>query len=404
MPAGLFPPIRPRQGLDHRGYSPTMRAILVAMAIAARSFAEAAKLAGIAAELKISPRHLQTLCQEQGGIGVDEQTERTTAYKDRPLMTPTTAANPPIELAAVMIDGGRIQVRQPDHGPGVHEPAWRETKTAVLLRMKRQVSDVDPQPNLPTCFAGPLGSAVELPPASESATPAEKPDWRPVPVVRSGLATLNDSETFGWMAAAAADRRGFFTATAKAFVSDGLPYNWSIQRRHFADFEPILDFVHAAEHVHAAAKATGQGVELGRHWAESCWEGRVGDVLGEIADHQSRIDPPTNPKDDPDHPWCVLDRERGYLENNQSRHGLPALPPGRITHHQQPGGIVGQAAQPAPPKGARNSGTTTPTPRPCSTSARLGSTTTRNSSTRFATGQVIPTRRPGRDTQAPIAA
>ncbi len=157
---GSFSPNRPRQGLDHRGYSPTMRAILVAMAIAARSFAEAAKLAGIAAELKISPRHLQTLCQEQGGIGIDEQTERTTAYKDRPLMTPTTAANPPIELAAVMIDGGRIPVRQPDHGPGVHEPAWRETKTAVLLRMKRQVSDVDPQPNLPTCFAGPLGSAV----------------------------------------------------------------------------------------------------------------------------------------------------------------------------------------------------------------------------------------------------
>ena len=279
---GSFSPNRPRQGLDHRRYSPTVRAILIAMAIAARSFAEAAKLAGIAAELKISPRHLQTLCQEQGGIGVDEQTEQTTAYKDRPLMTPPTAANPPIELAAVMIDGGRIQVRQPDQGPGVHEPAWRETKTAVLLRMKRQVSDVDPQPELPACFAAPLGSAVELPSASESAIPAEKPDWRPVPVVRSGLATLNDSETFGWMAAAAADQRGFFTATAKAFVSDGLPYNWSIQRRHFADFEPILDFVHASEHVHDAAKATGQGVELGRHWADLCWKGRV-DVLGEIA-------------------------------------------------------------------------------------------------------------------------
>ena len=52
---GSFSPNRPRQGLDHRGYSPTMRAILVAMAIAARSFAEAAKLAGIAAELKIYP-------------------------------------------------------------------------------------------------------------------------------------------------------------------------------------------------------------------------------------------------------------------------------------------------------------------------------------------------------------
>jgi hypothetical protein len=309
--------------LDHRGYSPAVRAILITMAVAARSFTEAAKLAGIAAELKISPRHLQTLCQEQGSIGVDEQTERTAAYKDRPSMTPPTAANPPIELATVMIDGGRIQVRQPGHGPGVHEPAWRETKTAILLRMKRQTSDVDPQPTLPTCFAAPLGSAIERPSVNEPATPSQRPDWRPVPVVRSGLATLEDSETFGWMAAAAADRRGFFTAAAKAFVSDGLPYNWSIQRRHFADFEPILDFVHAAEHVHAAAKITGQGVELGRHWAELCWQGRVGDVVAEIADHQSRIDLPTNPKDEPDHPWCVLERERGYLENNQPRMDYP---------------------------------------------------------------------------------
>jgi hypothetical protein len=190
--------------------------------------------------------------------------------------------------------------------------------------MKRQVWDEDPQPELPTCFASPLESAGELlPSAREPATPAEQPDWRPVPVVRSGLATLNDSETFGWVAAAAADQRGFFTATAKAFVSDGLPYNWSIQRCHFSDFEPILDFVHAAEHVHAAAKAAGQGVELGRRWAELGWQGRVGDVLSEIAAHQSQIDPPTNPKDEPDHPRCVLERERGYLENNRSRMDYP---------------------------------------------------------------------------------
>jgi hypothetical protein len=320
---GPFSPNRPRQGLDHRRYSPAVRAILIATAIAARSFAEAAKLVGLSAELKISPRHLQTLCQEQGGIGVDEQTARTTAYRGRPLMAPHAAANPPIELAAVMVDGGRIQVREPDQGPGVHEPAWRETKTAVLLRMRRHESAVDPQPELPPCFAAPLGSAAEPPPTTEPAVPAEKSDWKPVPVVRSGLATLNDSETFGWMAAAAAEERGFFTAAAKAFVSDGLPYNWSIQRRHFADFEPILDFVHASEHVHDAAKATGQGVELGRRWAELCWQGRVGDVLGEIADHQSRIDPPRTPKDEPDHPWCVLDRELGYLENNRSRMDYP---------------------------------------------------------------------------------
>jgi hypothetical protein len=305
--------------LDHRSYSPAVRAILVATAIAARSFAEAVKLVGIAAELTISSRHLQTLCQEQGGIGVEEQTARTTAYKERPATRPPTAANPPIELAAVMIDGGRVQVRQAERGPGVHEPAWRETKTAVLLRMNRHVSAVDPQPELPSCFAQPLGSTFEPPPATEPTISAAESDWRPVPVVRSGLATLSDSATFGWMAAAAAEERGFFTATAQAFVSDGLPYNWSIQRRHFADFEPILDFVHASEHVHDAAQASGQGVELGRRWAELCWRGRVGDVLGEIADHQSRIEPPANPQDEPDHPWCVLERQRGYLEKNRSR-------------------------------------------------------------------------------------
>jgi hypothetical protein len=308
--------------LDHRGYSPAVRAIAVATAVAARSFAEAAKLLSIIIALKISPRHLQTLCQEQGSIGVDEQTARTTAYKERPLMTPSAAANPPIQLAAVMIDGGRVQVRQPEQGPGVHEPAWRETKTAILLRMKRQVSGIDPQPELPRCFAQPLGSPAE-PATIESATPAEARDWKPVPLVRSGLATLSDSETFGWMAAAAAEERGFFSATAQAFVSDGLPYNWSIHRRHFADFVPILDFVHASEHVHEAAKATGQGVELGRRWAELCWQGRIGDVIGEIADHQSRVAPPPNPKEEPDHPWCVLDRQRGYLMNNQPRMDYP---------------------------------------------------------------------------------
>jgi hypothetical protein len=309
--------------LDHRHYSPAVRAILIETAIAARSFAEAVKLVAIAAELKISARHLQTLRQEQGGIGVEDQAERTAASQGRPVMTPPTAAKPPIELAAVMIDGGRVQVRQPEQGPGVHEPAWRETKTAVPPRMKRHVSDVDPQPELPSGFARPPGSTVEPSPATEPTTPAEIPGWKPVPVVRSGLATLNDSETFGWMAAAAAEQRGLFAAAARAFVSDGLPYNWSIQRRHFADFEPILDFVHASEHAHDAAKAASQGVEPGRRWAELCWRGRVGDVLGEIADHQSRIDPPPNPRDEPDHPWCVLDRERGYLENQRSRMDYP---------------------------------------------------------------------------------
>ena len=52
-----------------------------------------------------------------------------------------------------------------------------------------------------------------------------------------------------------ADARGFYHAAKKAFVSDGLPYNWVIQQRHFGDFTPILDFVHAVEHLYEAARS-----------------------------------------------------------------------------------------------------------------------------------------------------
>lgn len=298
-------------------------AIAVATAVAAGSFDEAAKLLAITAELTISPRHLQTLSQEIGGHWADQRRQDTAAYRDRPAMAPPAAAQPPIALAAVMIDGGRLQTREPGSGPGVHEPAWRETKTAVLLRMAPHPSATDPHPDLPACFAVPPGTVGEPPPPAEPANEAEAPRWKPVPLVRSGLATLQDSEAFGWTAAAAAEGRGFFTAAAKAFVSDGLPYNWSIRRRHFVDFEPILDFVHAAGHVHDAAKAAGGDTELGRHWAELCWRGRVDEVLAEIDEHRDRIGRPPVPDDEPDHPWCALGRQRGYLGNNRERMDYP---------------------------------------------------------------------------------
>lgn len=291
-------------------------------ATATHSFEEAAKLLGIAAELTISPRHLQTLCQDVGGELVAEQRQRTMAYQERPLTTPAKEASPPVPLATVMIDGGRMQTRQPDHGPGVHEPAWRENKTAILLRMSHTPSAVDPRPELPVCFAHPLGTSPPAPAPLDRAVAQEQAE-RPQSLVRTGLASLSDSEAFGWMTAAAAEDRGFFSATARAFLSDGLPYNWSIHRRHFASFEPILDFVHAAEHVHDAAKALGEGAELGGHWAELCWQGRVAEVIRDLEERQKELPIPLQPEGDPEHPWCVLRRERGYLENNQARMDYP---------------------------------------------------------------------------------
>jgi hypothetical protein len=288
----------------------------ISTGVATRSFEEAAKLLRITTTLEISPRHLQTLCHEVGGELVDEQRARTEAFRKRPLMTPATVASPPVPLAVVMVDGGRMQTRKPGHGPGVHAPAWRESKTAILLRMTHAAHATDPQPELPRCFAHPLGTAPEIAPPAPDAKPITKPEV----LFRTGLATLRNSEAFAWMTTAAAEDRGFFSAAAKAFVSDGQAYNWTTQRRHFESFEPILDFVHASEHVHEAARAAS---EPGEHWVELCWQGRVADVLWEISEHLSRLTPPSVPEQEPDHPWCVLNRAHGYLTNNQERMDYP---------------------------------------------------------------------------------
>jgi hypothetical protein len=288
----------------------------ISTGVATRSFEEAAKLLAITTTLEISPRHLQTLCREVGDELVDEQRERTEAFQNRPLNTPSTVANSPIPLGVVMVDGGRMQTRKPGRGPGVHEPAWRENKTAILLRMTHTPSATDPQPNLPDCFVHPLGTTRETP----STALDEKTVAKPEILFRTGLATLKNSDHFAWMTAAAAEHRGFFSAASKAFVSDGQAYNWTIQRRHFASFEPILDFVHASEHVHNAARAVG---EAGEHWVALCWRGQVAEVLREMAEHLSRLSPPCDPDKEPEHPWCIMSREQGYLTNNQERMDYP---------------------------------------------------------------------------------
>jgi hypothetical protein len=314
-----FSPNRINQRLNHRRYSPAVLTKVVCTATATRSFDEAAKILSINTCLKISPRHMQTLCQEVGNELVDEQTTRTETFRKCPLNTSPKPASPPIPLAVVMVDGGRMQTRKPGHGPGVHEPAWRESKTAIFLRMTHQSFAVDPQPDLPICFAHPLKMAAE-PSIDEGSQPGKTTPVKREILFRTGLATLKNSDDFAWQTAAAAEARGFFSAGAKAFVSDGQAYNWTIHRRHFISFEPILDFVHASEHVHAAARAMN---ESGDHWAEMCWRGDVSKVLSEMADHVRHLTPPADPANEPEHPWCVLSREQGYLTNNRERMDYP---------------------------------------------------------------------------------
>lgn len=253
-------------------------------------------------------------------------------------------ADPP-DLAVVECDGGRIRAREPGHGPGVHlaGEGWRETKNACLIKAQRKTFDHDPQPEPPACFldpkhvakivetaalsvASPRQDATASPETNTDSGLAFEEDWRPKRLVRTVLASMASSKEFGQQMAREARRRRFFEAKAKAFLGDGLPWNWSIWKTHFADSTPILDFIHPLSYLFDTARALhasdADAWSQYHVWMRGCWQGEVGQVLEELRAWQERLGAPPAEALDND-PRKVLATTIGYLEHNQSRMGYP---------------------------------------------------------------------------------
>ncbi len=142
----------------------------------------------------------------------------------------------------------------------------------------------------------------------------------------SCLSSLCDSQSFGQMMEAEADTRGFFKAAKRVFVGDGLPYNWTIQKKNFPTFTPILDWPHAIEHVYETARtlhdSSDTAWELYVHLITLVWKGRTADVLQEMESEQSVRGKPPKDCEDKD-PRKVLAGTITYLRNNRSRMDYP---------------------------------------------------------------------------------
>jgi hypothetical protein len=264
-------------------------------------------------------------------VGAELQTLRDCPPSRLPksLVPPPPAGPPP--LAVVMYDGGRLLTRQPGHGPGVHEQAWRETKNASLESRTHQSHEHDPRPTLPACFADPrhvaeLAGTAPLP-ISAPAVPA-RDDREPEPpsrrLVRTCLSSLSNAKEFGRQLQREARRRCLPQAKFKAFVGDGLPANWTIWKTHFPDFEPILDFMHAVEYVYAAAAVIDaddpQAAWNGYlRWAELCWSGQVQQVLPELRAWLENHGLVPGQTLDEKHPHHAVHAACRYLTNNASR-------------------------------------------------------------------------------------
>ena len=156
--------------------------------------------------------------------------------------------------------------------------AGARPSTPVRSGVPRKTFADGPQPEPPACFGDPkhvakigeteaLSVAASCPASSPEVTINERPDklsglddadWHPKRLVRTVLNRLASSRDFGKPMAREARRRRFLEAAARAFLGDGLPWNWSIRKQHFADFTAILDFIHVLSYLFVAAKTVHQ--------------------------------------------------------------------------------------------------------------------------------------------------
>jgi len=371
--AEIFFPQRVRLKLHQHCYSPVALDKIVTANAEVKSGGVAVKVLDKLTSISLSQSQLMELTETIGKELGETRDQQVTAYLEETLKP--DVSEPP-RVAAVATDGGRIFTRAENAGRGVHDAAWKETKIANLTSLSSEPSEVDPHPELPGCFGDKTSvgklvreiksiqnesvggiaipddgasaeedegiKALALPPqlafdvqdlepdevacGNQSKPRSNSKSLRPKRLVRTCVASMCSSDEFGPMVAAEAKRRRFFDAERRAFLGDGLAWNWTLQHRYFPDFVPIVDFIHPMTYIFEASRVVdseGDGWALCERWLEACWQGNVSSVINELHDWQSSHPSPTDEKLPKTDGRSIVGRAVTYLSNNVSRMNYP---------------------------------------------------------------------------------
>lgn len=328
------------------------------------------------AEVQVSIKQVERVCHRIGEERLAERDRDVSAYEKLPLVErkaapPGVTAPAADQVAVVGCDGGRLQIlerrgqaieteeAEADEGrAGKH---WREDKIGLLMTMSSEESASDPCPEIPSSFVDvtriaklarelKTKTSAREEAAKESSSPEAglqalasttattsadtEPTWKPPEVLEKRMVGSRVRwPKFGPILAQAAWAWGFFAASRKAFIGDGSDNNWTLWRRHFSSFEPILDFIHAFSYVFASATAGrpfAEGWRTYEQWIGWTWKGEVAKVIEALRSRQAELGEPL-PEDSETHPRQVVSRSLSYLENHASqmqyaeyrRRGLP---------------------------------------------------------------------------------
>ena len=306
------------------------------------SFQKCSKALARLLEVNLSPKEVEKLTEKFGKERVAERQSQVERFEKRQLKPLYTEAP---GTAVISVDGGRCQIREPDAGPGVHDPQWIETKVAHVATFTHVQAAVDPRPEPPKCYLDRervprlveelKGARAKLPgPRSKPVAAHErkrrrkkKDPLRPRPKVRTVVGTTQDVEHFGALVAVAAFLRGFYKARKKAFLGDGSPWIWGLRETHFPGFTGILDFLHLLSKLYGAACAVHRQ-DGEKRWKlyiqliRLAWSGRAQEVLEVLRRHSQRLGPPSKDARDED-PRKVLQLAVAYVEQNRGRMEYP---------------------------------------------------------------------------------
>lgn len=237
-------------------------------------------------------RQLQRWTMAAGEQLLAQQAVERRAYeRGRRPQGPTN--DPP--LLVIGMDGGRVQSREKTGENGsAGGGRWREDKVLTI----------------------------------SSYLPGDGRDKDPKPLATTYLATMNPSDEFGVLARLEAERRGIRQAPYVIVIGDGAAWIDTLHEKHFHRHVRIIDWYHAAEHLHDVAGAVhpdhaGQQQQLADRLVEALWNGHVQSVILTLQQLSDHAGPPRD--DDPDdHPRRILARNVGYFQRHGHHMNYPA--------------------------------------------------------------------------------
>jgi hypothetical protein len=226
-------------------------------------------------------KQVQRWAEAMGQVVTQERDAQVRAYEQG--RRPATVPNRP-ELLVIGMDGGRVQTRETQAETASR---WREDKVCAIT----------------------------------SYLPGEgTPEHPPQPLVTTYVATMADTQTFGKLVRLEAERRGLRQAQTVLVMGDAGNWIDPLNERERLGDERIVDYYHAAAHLHQAAQAASGGdrpeeVKFAERLKNHLWKGRREEVIGLLQEHAERLGPPRE-ADGADPPRRILAQTVGYFRSH----------------------------------------------------------------------------------------